>query len=67
MLDNSSGDFIYKSDLLLFLERERRRTEQSIAYTQKQDCGPDTWNAKYLEQLKDRLKIIEDIIRGVNE
>ena len=66
MLDDSSGDFIYKNDMLLFLEKERRQTEYQIATQEKQDCSSG-WPKEYLESLKDKLKLINRFISKVNE
>lgn len=66
MLDDSSGDFIYKNDILLFLERERRQTERNIAIEEKQDCSSG-WHKEYLEKLKDQLKFIDSFISKVYE
>jgi len=66
LLDNSSGDFIYKSDLLLYLGRERRFLEKQIETQKKQDCTSG-WNKEYLELLKDRLSIYENIITEINK
>jgi len=66
MLDDSSGDFFYKNDILLLLERERRQTEYSIAIQEKQDCSSG-WNKEYLANLKDQLNLINRFISKVNE
>lgn len=66
MLDDSSGDFMYKNDMLLFLERERRQTESKITVQEKQDCSSG-WPKEYLESLKDELKLINRFISKVNE
>ena len=66
MLDDSSGDFLYKNDILLFLERERRQTEYNIAIQEKQDCSSG-WNKEYLANLKDQYKLIDRFISKVYE
>jgi len=75
LLDNSSGDFIYKNDLLLFLERERRFVESQIDDQKKrienqekqENKTTDSWNKDYLEMLKDRLSIYNQILTVVNK
>lgn len=66
LLDNSSGDFIYKNDLLLYLERERRFAETQIATQRKQDCSSG-WNKEYLAMLEDRLSIFQAVISKIDE
>lgn len=66
LLDDSSGDFIYKNDLLLYLERERRFRETQIESQKKQDCSSG-WNKEYLAMLEDRLSIFQTIISKISE
>lgn len=66
LLDNSSGDFIYKNDLLLYLETERRYTETQIKTQAKQDCSSG-WNKEYLRLLEDKLSIIQSFISKIHE